>query len=110
MRSAVTTTVSCAPAPPASDAARATPIRNFFMPMLPRAFPGEHSRKAALFHVLRAADEVGHVVVDLLQRLLVRVDHVAGFVLLVLDIGLELARDRELAHLVDALVIGRREI
>ena len=58
------------------------------------------------------ADECGDIIMQLLQRGLMHIDHVTGLIEFVLDIGLELSRHRQLQHLVDALVIwcGQIEI
>ena len=59
---------------------------------------------------LSVADEVRDVVVELLQRRQVHIDHVAGLVIAVLDILLQRRRDRHVVHLEPAFVIGRRDI
>src|SRR6516165_7720032 len=52
-------------------------------------------------YMVGVADKGGNITMQFLQRRLVSINHVAGLIELVLDIGLELSRHRQLPHLVD---------
>src|SRR5271167_2487011 len=59
-----------------------------------------------LLQIVRLADEGRHGVMQLLQRLLMRVHHVSGLVVVELHVVHEVLRHRQVMHLVPALEIG----
>ncbi len=74
--------------------------------------PDERPRRVlrSVGEVAGSAYETGDVVVQHLERCVLGVDHVARVVELVLDIRLQVRRNRQVMHLVDALVERRRQI
>ena len=66
--------------------------------------------RLALPHPARPPDEVGNIVMKLDQRRRVDVHHVAGLVVMILDIALERGRDWHVVHLGPAFEIGRRDV
>src|SRR5581483_9561071 len=64
----------------------------------------------AALRVLGVGDECCDVIVQLLQGGDVGVHHVPGLVVVILDVRLQLARHRQVLHLVHALVEGRCDV
>src|SRR4029079_940411 len=71
----------------------------------PRPAPGYNLARSA-----RAADEVGDIGLELGERLGPQVRHVAGLVIMILDVAPERRRHRQMPHLHLALEIGRRDV
>src|SRR3984957_19059979 len=113
--------ITTEPNPPAITAPIRSDFANLFTPSSPCRTHG-YSDPFASNRVCPAAppastgqiggtpNEVGDVVVQQLERGILGVNHVAGIVELVFDIGLEVGRDRQVMHLVHALIERRREI